>query len=176
MIAFDALGEPITQGSMVPYQDLEGRMRERHANEHELRRWRSTVANTARVAMRGAGPFAPYQPVEIDIEFRIPRPENGRGGRVLGLPHPTQDNDADKLSRAVFDALTGVAVHDDGQFTRLAATKRYCEPGELPGATIRLRSVEVAGADTLGGVTVGKTAVKAASRAAPQEGRTEGRP
>jgi Holliday junction resolvase RusA-like endonuclease len=37
--------------------------------------------------------------------------------------------DLDKLVRAVLDALTAVAYRDDGQVTRITATKEYGTPG-----------------------------------------------
>ena len=41
--------------------------------------------------------------------------------------------DADKLARALCDALTGTAYDDDDQVVNLSVAKRYVEPGADPG-------------------------------------------
>ena len=45
----------------------------------------------------------------------------------------SRKGDIDKLSRALLDALTGVAYDDDDQVVNLTAKKRYCAEGEDPG-------------------------------------------
>lgn len=138
MIAFEALGTPLTQGSVRAGYDAHGKLCVKHERGAELKRWRSTISTAARRAM-GSEPIGErHVPITVQIEFRLPRPKNGRGGRVLGLDFPTQGNDLDKLARAAMDALSGAAFVDDEQVVSLTASKRYAADDELPGCTIRV--------------------------------------
>jgi Holliday junction resolvase RusA-like endonuclease len=44
--------------------------------------------------------------------------------------------DCDKLLRAVCDALTGIAYHDDRQVCAISAERVWCDHGQESGATI----------------------------------------
>jgi Holliday junction resolvase RusA-like endonuclease len=44
--------------------------------------------------------------------------------------------DATKLWRPTEDALTGIVWRDDSQIIRQLVRKRYCGPGEVPGAEV----------------------------------------
>lgn len=143
MITFEVNGEPITQGSMRPGTCPQtGRLIVKHEHGAELKQWRSCVALAAKRAMGNSHAIARRAPVAVEVEFRLSRPLSGRGGKVLGLEHPTQDRDLDKLCRAVCDALTGVLYADDGQVIDLRARKRYVRAAELPGATITVLTLE----------------------------------
>jgi len=95
--------------------------------------WRTVVAYHAGQVYTGApldGPLA------VRLEFVMPRP----AGLPKRKPTPpmTKRPDTDKLSRAILDALTGVAWRDDSQITDLRGTKRYAELDEQPGVHIHL--------------------------------------
>jgi crossover junction endodeoxyribonuclease RusA len=73
-------------------------------------------------------------PMRLDLIFWFARPASHYGTKngitYLKSNAPVQPvsarlGDIDKLSRAVLDALTGVAYLDDRQVIRLYATKRY---------------------------------------------------
>jgi crossover junction endodeoxyribonuclease RusA len=53
-------------------------------------------------------------------------------------PWPSVKPDADKLLRAVGDALTGVLIEDDARVVNIAGSKRYCVGDEPPGAIITI--------------------------------------
>lgn len=102
--------------------------------------WQKAVALGA-IAARGAGKPVERGPIELAIEFYLPRPQ--RLARKATPPHLTRP-DCDKLTRCVGDALTKICWHDDGQIVRIVATKAYAEAGEQPRATITVRAAELA--------------------------------
>lgn len=101
-------GEPVTQGSLVAYR---GRII--NTKTKELHRWRELCAT----GFLGVVPIE--GPVTVDLVFRLLKPKTVK----RDAPHVKPD--LDKLTRAVLDALTGYAYHDDGQVTRITATKVY---------------------------------------------------
>lgn len=104
--------------------------------------WRQLVAEAASVAIEvsliEAEPFALLRgAVTLTCAFYLPRPRYIRNKVV---PHTTRP-DADKLTRSVKDALTGVAWVDDGQVNKLLVTKQYAEPqGGVPRAEITVEA------------------------------------
>ena len=96
-----------------------------HNRGSALAAWRAGVALAARQA--GARPHP--DAVSIDITFTMVKP------RTVKRPEPSVAPDLDKLIRAVLDGLTAIAYIDDGQVTRILATKEY---GERPGARVRV--------------------------------------
>ena len=103
-----------------------------------LRPWRAQVA--AEAAQLLEQPLA--GPLRVVLEFELPRPKShyrtgARAGELresAPVYHSTRP-DADKLARAVLDALAGVAFRDDGQVSRLEVDKVF---GERPGVLVRL--------------------------------------
>ncbi len=61
--------------------------------------------------------------------------------RISSEPHATRAHtrkpDLDKLTRALFDALSGVLMDDDAQVDTLHTRKRTAEPGEPAGVLLR---------------------------------------
>lgn len=114
MINFFVDGQPIPQGSM---KVINGYVI--HSQGSALAAWRSAIALSAKAA--GAKPH--NEPVEIDLVFYMARP------RTVTRSEPSVAPDLDKLIRAVLDALTAIAYRDDGQVTRITATKEYGTPG-----------------------------------------------
>lgn len=141
---FRVAGLPVTQG------DLAGKFesgRLRLHNPADLKAWRKRVAWKAQQAMGLRGPVAAYVPVLLGLEFVLERT-----GAMAHLPMPVFKSDFDKLTRAVFDALTGVCYEDDGAIIGSAITdpagkltvslpnfKRWAQNGEAPGVTVRIR-------------------------------------
>lgn len=120
MIIFNVDGQPIPQGSM---KVINGHVI--HSQGSALAAWRSAIALSAKSA--GAKPHV--EPVEIELVFTMARP------RTVTRSEPSVAPDLDKLIRAVLDALTAVAYRDDGQVTRITATKQY---GERPGVSVKV--------------------------------------
>lgn len=71
--------------------------------------------------------------VELDLEFRLPRPRSHYGtGRnaqkVKGSAPVVPHQDVDNLLKGAMDAATGVLYLDDKQVVRVTAVKRYGQP------------------------------------------------
>lgn len=96
--------------------------------------WRSVVAVT--VAEHITTPMT--GPVEMILAFVMPRP---RSTPKRSTPPAIKKPDLDKLTRAIFDAITSVAFIDDSQVVNLVASKRLAELGEVPGVHITLEEV-----------------------------------
>lgn len=99
------------------------------------RPWKQEVAGAARAALGDARPAWFRDAVEVTLTFVLSRPKGHYGsGRNAGVvlpsapPYPVTKPDIDKLSRAVLDALTSVAWHDDAQVVTKIAIKRYGTP------------------------------------------------
>lgn len=116
MTTFHVLGLPITQGSKVV---MRGRLVD--VKSKELKEWRRKIAEKAdpyyEMPMTAA--------VFMDLTFFLPKPKTVK--RLLPFVKP----DSDKLTRAVFDALTGVAYVDDCQVTDYAVRKRYGDESNI---------------------------------------------
>ncbi|GGF38965.1 RusA family crossover junction endodeoxyribonuclease [Williamsia phyllosphaerae] len=98
--------------------------------------WRQSVATAARFVH----PDLVTGPVSVRLEFVMPRPKSAK--RDVVVPATKRTGDLDKLSRAVFDALSGSAFVDDAQVTELHATKRVALTDEAPGVRITLTTRE----------------------------------
>jgi Holliday junction resolvase RusA-like endonuclease len=143
VIRFIVPGEPVAQGSMVPFLVPGMRQPSMHAsNAKELNRWRKAVALAATAAAEGRV-AAPGQPVIVRATFRFPPPAKMPKDRVAMTVAP----DADKLLRACLDAMTlaedrkgnrlGVYA-DDKQVVDVRAIKLYATPLNPPGAYIEV--------------------------------------
>ena len=77
-------------------------------------------------------------PVRLSVAFYLPRPQKfaKRGLPVAHLTAP----DWDKLSRAVGDALTGLAYRDDKQIVEAVIAKFYADLDDVPHVDIRVES------------------------------------
>lgn len=141
---FRVAGLPVTQGDLAGKFES-GRLRLR--NPADLKAWRKRVAWKAQQAMGLRGAVPPLAPMLLGLEFILPRE-----GRMAHLPMPVFKSDFDKLTRAVFDALTGVCYPDDGAIVGSAITdptgkltvslpnfKRWAQNGEQPGVIVRIR-------------------------------------
>lgn len=132
-VDFFAPGAPASQGSKRHIGN--GRMIE---SSKLLGPWRERVAWFAVQAMKKRG--APITgAVVMNLEFVMPRPKSAPKTRAMpAIKRP----DIDKLSRAIFDALSGVCYVDDSQVVGLKASKRIALPGEYPGCHITITEGE----------------------------------
>lgn len=119
-------GTPVPQGSKTAYV-VNGRARLVDANT-KLKAWRKTVTLAAI-----DWDWQTDQPVEIWMRFVFQRPKSVK--RALMSVRP----DADKLARAILDALTDAGVwQDDAMVVALHAVKEYAEPGQPEGVHIKV--------------------------------------
>lgn len=139
-ICFTVAGVPQPKGSARAFMRPGGRFPIVTSDNPKVKAWQRAIALGA-LAARGAGQTLERGAVELEIVFYLPRPQ--RLLRKITPPHLTRP-DLDKCIRAVGDALTGVLWGDDGQVTRVVATKVYAEAGAQARATITVRSVESA--------------------------------
>lgn len=126
-IAFTVRGTPVAQGSMrAPRAGVV-----LHDNR-SLISWRNTIGWAAKEAMLGSEMFAGA--VSVEAHFRLERPSSvSREARE----YPTvRKNDIDKLTRALLDALSGIAFVDDGHVCDLTVTRRYDDFHEGPGVDV----------------------------------------
>jgi Holliday junction resolvase RusA-like endonuclease len=109
-----------------------------------LKQWRDRVSDQALRA--GALEPTPDVGFEVECTFFLERPKahcgTGRNEGVVkdGAPaYPVVRPDADKLLRAVLDALTGRVWADDAQVVVATARKRYAAYMDHPGVSIVVR-------------------------------------
>jgi Holliday junction resolvase RusA-like endonuclease len=146
MIEFEVIGDPVGQGNLRAFEH-KGRVITATSNAGKLSRWRTDVRAAFDGAILGHGSYQwPRRcPVDMVVEFRIRRPKGhylpanrSRPAPELRLDAPTWHTgspDLDKLTRAMFDALTLKAYADDALVVRVKAHKVY---SERPGATVRI--------------------------------------
>lgn len=125
MISFHVQGVPAPQGSKRHVGG--GRMIE---SSKLLPAWRKAVTQAA----RQVAPKQPLDcPVSVEAHFYLPKPKKPR----FNVPavHP----DADKLARAVGDALeTAGVIRNDSRITHWQIHKHYADHNG-PGATITIK-------------------------------------
>lgn len=80
-------------------------------------------------------------PVSVYLEFVMPRPASCP---KRSTPPAIRRPDVDKLTRAIFDAVTGVLWRDDSQVVSVTAEKRIAELNEQPGCRIQARQLDAA--------------------------------
>lgn len=109
-LTFKVTGKPITQGSMRVFN---GHIT--HNKSAELLKWRKAVGTAAQQFI--------IQPLEgavvMTLKFHLLKP------KTVKREKPTVPPDADKLARAVFDALTGIIYKDDSQVIKMDLEKCY---------------------------------------------------
>ena len=139
-VAFYVPGRPRATGSMRAVGP--GVMIEQ--NPH-VKEWRARVAGFASDAMSGAVPI--QSPVRVTALFLYDRPKSHyRTGRNAGelretapaFPGSRNFGDLDKLLRAVFDAMVGVALHDDSLVVAVTSRKDFADHGEQAGVWIEV--------------------------------------
>lgn len=108
----------------------------------EVGPWRERVALVAHGAMaaekalNGTGIVPRTTPVQVEIQFFLPRPASAPKKQIAMTKRP----DIDKIARACLDALTDVVFEDDSQVVNLHLYKRYTGfvNQSEPGARIRV--------------------------------------
>lgn len=121
MKSFFIPGNPIPQGSMK----IIGK-RMIHTRQKDLYAWRQAVGEAA----QGAGITPLTGSVTVDAWFYIERKKS------VKRDEPNVRPDLDKLTRAILDALTGVAYVDDAQVTRINVSKGYAKALDSVGVCV----------------------------------------
>ncbi len=136
-VEFTVLGHPQPQGSTRAYL-VKGKPRVTGDN-FAMKPWRQEVGWAALRARADLGVndvFAGRQvPVQAYLRFFFAPPKKIPRGRTLPAVKP----DLDKVTRSIFDALSGVLWVDDAQVVGLMATKSYGLPER---AEVRVETVK----------------------------------
>jgi Holliday junction resolvase RusA-like endonuclease len=136
---FTVLGYAVPEGSTRAFHIKKtNRTITTHQNQKSLEAWRNRVATEAQRALEAA-PWTMdgTSAYGIEVMFLYPRPESVKWWK---RKHFTIKPDADKLLRAVNDALTGILWRDDSQVVRCVVLKDYADNHDAePGAFISVR-------------------------------------
>ena len=137
MVAFTVPGVPVPQGSKSAFV-VKGRAVVAESNRGKLTPYRAVVAAKAAEAMAGEDLMS--GPVRVRLELVFPRPKSHHvasdPSRELkpGAPfYMASRPDAEKVARAISDALTGVIFRDDAQVAVYEIVKKY---GTMPRAVV----------------------------------------
>ena len=135
MLDFFVEGTPVPQGSKNAYV-RGGRAVLVDANPR-LKAWRAQVRAAAEAAIAEDGWETLDEPCRAYLGFVMPRPQRPR------WDVPAVKPDLDKLTRAVFDALTDAGVwRDDSRVVSMEVTKKYeDEDGAVPGVLVEVQSL-----------------------------------
>lgn len=135
MLDFFVEGTPVPQGSKNAYV-RGGRAVLVDANPR-LKAWRAQVRAAAEAAVEDAGWETLDEPCRVHLGFTMPAPKRPR------WDVPAVKPDLDKLTRAVFDALTDAGVwKDDSRVVSMEVTKKYeDEDGAVPGVWVEVESL-----------------------------------
>jgi crossover junction endodeoxyribonuclease RusA len=112
---FRVHGIPVPQGSKRAFK-VGNRINLVEANKN-LPAWREKIAASARLTIGANQPL--LGPVSVELCFWMPKPKKPTWWAPAVKP------DLDKLTRAVFDAITSIIIKDDSQIIELKARKLY---------------------------------------------------
>lgn len=126
-------GTPVPQGSMKSFAYTPkggGRPRSVVTSDNkQTTPWRAQIVATVREHV-GPDIVYPDGPVALWLLFVMPRRASEP---KRATPAHTRKPDGDKLTRAAFDALTGLLFADDSQVVEFTTSKRTAAIGEQPG-------------------------------------------
>lgn len=123
-------GVPAPQGSKS-FKGIRGGKAILAESSSRVKPWRETIAWHTQdlTPVDGA--------VHVELEFVMPRPKSTPKSKPAP-PAIKRNGDIDKLTRAVFDALSGRAYHDDAQVVSMIVRKRIAELDEVSGVFINV--------------------------------------
>lgn len=126
-VSFFVRGTPMPKGSTTKMPHGAYVPAGTAASRKRMTQWRDDVRHEAQRIMEQRPPFT--EGVRLFVEFSLMPPRTTIRKYQWGwLPH-TRQPDADKLLRAVCDALTGVVWKDDSQACVVAVNKHYAWDG-----------------------------------------------
>ena len=116
LVYFEVAGPYGVKGSTMSFRDRRGRIVTKTDSKYG-----KTFAAAVKIAALEAGikKIPKGSGVTVSAIYGFVRPARER------RPDPCVRPDADKLGRALLDALTGIAYHDDGQVVALSIRKIY---------------------------------------------------
>ncbi len=124
-LTFVVTGEPVPQ-PRARVSTRGGFARAYVSRQHPVHAYRDGIAVTAKAA--GATVTEDSVSVTIAATFCRPKSHRNKGGLKKTAPLLPRE-DVDNLAKAVLDALTGVAWHDDKQVASLQIVKSYGTAG-----------------------------------------------
>jgi Holliday junction resolvase RusA-like endonuclease len=147
-VEFFVPGKPATAGSKRGFVNKKtGRVIMVPDNERSVP-WTTNVQGHALQAMHGK--CVASGPVLLVISFVLDRPKGHyRTGKHAGELRPdapafsTSKPDCTKMLRCIEDALTGIVWKDDAQVALQITSKPYANPGETPGAQVRVYGIVI---------------------------------
>ena len=119
-------GNPKTKGSWVPMQTKSG-IKFRPATKGASKWYKDAARAIGEQWEHGQL----EGPVKTRFLFLLPRKKSVK----REFPVSRYDGDADKLVRAILDAMTGIVYGDDSQVVDITASKRYAD-NSSPGVWI----------------------------------------
>lgn len=138
-------GLPAPKGSTRAFV-VKGRAVTTQANK-ATRPWMALVVDAAKTSGHFGlvGPYNRSVAIRLEVEFYFPRPKghyrsDGVRLRQSAPAYMTTKPDVDKLERAILDALTGVAYHDDSQVVEQSSKKLYTSDGPV-GAMVTVEAL-----------------------------------
>jgi len=138
-ICFFVAGDPQPKGSTRSFYVKKIERVVTTTTNKNTKQWQLRIATEAQHAneSRQLSFFRPDKDFGYEVEalFLFSRPKS----LSKKIKANTKRPDLDKLVRALLDGLADILLPDDSQVTSIKAAKRYIEPGETPGAEIRLR-------------------------------------
>ena len=119
LVYFEVPGPYGVKGSTFAFADKRGKIRTKTDSKHG-----KAFAKAVQVAALEAGVTRTPKGTGVTVSaiYGFERPT-----RTVGRRDPCVRPDADKLGRALLDALTGIAYDDDGQVVALSIRKIYAE-------------------------------------------------
>lgn len=131
-VEFEVYGRPAPQGSKKAY--VRGNRAVLVESSAAVKPWREAVKYAARDAMWAVEPLS--GPLWVDVTFYLDRPASEPKRRRTW---PCRRPDADKLCRALFDAITDSGLwHDDAQVVDVHVRKDWALT-RPPGAVVFVR-------------------------------------
>jgi Holliday junction resolvase RusA-like endonuclease len=113
------VGTPVPQGSKTG-KVIKGRAILYDDNAKVLKPWRKLAERTAAIAMARRTTLT--GPLHVTLDFWLPRPASVKRAR------PSVKPDIDKLTRAIFDAMTAADVwEDDARVVSLTVNEWYAD-------------------------------------------------
>lgn len=98
--------------------------------------WSELVGWSAQAAY-GGEPLPRGESVAVELQFRLKRAARRPRWRKTPLIEPSISHDLDKLTRSVFDALSGVIYVDDRQVVKAMVEKVYVDSAADEGVRVR---------------------------------------
>jgi crossover junction endodeoxyribonuclease RusA len=126
-LEFTVYGKPQPQGSTKAYMPKGARFPVVTSDNEKLKPWRQQISGTAESIIRsvpGASVPMLHEAVEVRLQFYFDKPKSTKKSVIHKITKP----DIDKLERAVFDALTGIAFKDDAQVVKVSKDKLFGLP------------------------------------------------